>query len=319
MAWTGQSVPRVVVDQRRELPPLPTLAGAQRNTIQPAMYTFELTLCARYYSRSSRSLIHKLGVACLIVADTVCVFATGVNTCFTVTGASMRNLNLFAAPVATQIMSTYTSAVVAQLFFCHIFYTLTRNWLISGLLILLIFVHDRRHLVCGHRFHPRRMPGLKVLENDVRHNPRPHDPEGRVYALAILANFLLALPRRWDEQRASRRLDTTLSHSVVFQLPNSSRAAKKGDGGLTKIIGRDPYIWMTSISFHRMSLRRESRIARQLQAFWSPTTLKLGTSVPYCLAVASTFDSIGWLRYWIAHDQKNIASSESSGGRYLYL
>ncbi|KAJ7837641.1 hypothetical protein B0H14DRAFT_2589066 [Mycena olivaceomarginata] len=90
--------------------------------------------------RRSRPWVHKIGVLALILADGACVIAVSFNVCNNVTGA-FRNPHYFVAPIAAQIMTTYVSAVIAQLFFCNIFYTLTRNVVVSGVMLLLITVH----------------------------------------------------------------------------------------------------------------------------------------------------------------------------------
>ncbi|KAJ7305651.1 hypothetical protein DFH08DRAFT_976206 [Mycena albidolilacea] len=105
-----------------------------------AMYAFELVLCSLYFRRRSRPLVHKIGVWALILADGACVIALSFNVCNNVTGA-FRNPHYFVAPIAAQIMTTYVSAVIAQLFFCNIFYTLTGNVIVSGVMLLLITVH----------------------------------------------------------------------------------------------------------------------------------------------------------------------------------
>ncbi|KAJ7321624.1 hypothetical protein DFH08DRAFT_889219 [Mycena albidolilacea] len=106
-----------------------------------AMYAFELVLCGFYFKRRSRPLLHKLGVWSLIVADGVCVLAVNFNVSLTITGAAFRNPHFFVAPIAAQIITTYVSAVIAQLFFCNLFYTLTHNILVSGVIVVLIAVH----------------------------------------------------------------------------------------------------------------------------------------------------------------------------------
>ncbi|KAJ7907221.1 hypothetical protein B0H13DRAFT_2332602 [Mycena leptocephala] len=109
-----------------------------------ALYTLELVLCAVYFGRSSRPTIHKLGVVGLVFVDSVCTLSV----CFAV-GLSPLSLSLtttnlrlvFFAPLATEILTTNVSAGIAQLFLCNLFYNLTRNKSLSGLMLLLILVH----------------------------------------------------------------------------------------------------------------------------------------------------------------------------------
>ncbi|KAJ7907216.1 hypothetical protein B0H13DRAFT_699043 [Mycena leptocephala] len=109
-----------------------------------ALYTLELVLCAVYLTRSSRPSIHKLGVVGLVFIDSVCTLSV----CFAVglsplsLPSTTTNLRLvFFAPIATEILTTNMSAGIAQLFLCNLFYNLTRNKALSGLMLLLILVH----------------------------------------------------------------------------------------------------------------------------------------------------------------------------------
>jgi hypothetical protein len=86
------------------------------------MYAFELVLCGVYFTRRPRPRINKAGVWALIIADGLCVLSININVCQSI----MRGANqlLFVAPIAVQIMTTYISAAIAQLFFCNLFYAL---------------------------------------------------------------------------------------------------------------------------------------------------------------------------------------------------
>ncbi|KAJ7677116.1 hypothetical protein DFH06DRAFT_1169817 [Mycena polygramma] len=107
------------------------------------LYTFELVLCCRYFARPSRPLVHKIGVGALVLADTVCIVAIGFNVCLAVLRlpVSSANLRLLLVPTTLEIMSTYISAVVAQLFLCNLYYVLTGNRIVAGAIFVLIFVH----------------------------------------------------------------------------------------------------------------------------------------------------------------------------------
>ncbi|KAJ6502699.1 hypothetical protein C8R47DRAFT_213345 [Mycena vitilis] len=107
------------------------------------LYTFELVLCFRYFARPSRPLVHKIGVGALVFADTVCIVAIGFNVCLAVLRlpVSPANIRIFLVPTTLEIMSTYISAVVAQLFLCNLYYVLTGNRIVAGAIFVLIFVH----------------------------------------------------------------------------------------------------------------------------------------------------------------------------------
>ncbi|KAF7342449.1 hypothetical protein MVEN_01834100 [Mycena venus] len=106
-----------------------------------ALYTLELVLCWRYFTRPSRPLIHKIGVAVLVFFDSVCTVAGGVGVCLAVVRSPITNLRLLLSPLATQIFTTYVSAVISQLFLSNLFYVLTGNKIVTGILLILIFVH----------------------------------------------------------------------------------------------------------------------------------------------------------------------------------
>ncbi|KAJ7892525.1 hypothetical protein B0H14DRAFT_2686719 [Mycena olivaceomarginata] len=118
------------------VPIVPYLVSSWLNV---SMYAFELVLCGVYFTRRPHPRINKAGVWALIFADGLCVLSININVCQSI----MRGANqlLFVAPIAVQIMTTYISAAIAQLFFCNLFYALTRHVWVSGALQLLIFVH----------------------------------------------------------------------------------------------------------------------------------------------------------------------------------
>ncbi|KAJ6537002.1 hypothetical protein B0H19DRAFT_1182351 [Mycena capillaripes] len=106
-----------------------------------ALYTLEIVLCCRYFARPSRPLVHKIGVATLIVFDTVCTVAIGFGVCMAALRLPITNLALFLSPLATQIITTYISAVIAQLFLCNLLFILTGNKIVAGGMWILIFLH----------------------------------------------------------------------------------------------------------------------------------------------------------------------------------
>ncbi|KAJ6536209.1 hypothetical protein B0H19DRAFT_383195 [Mycena capillaripes] len=106
-----------------------------------ALYSVELVLCARYFARPSRPFIHKIGVACLVLADTACTVVVNLDVGFAVQRLPPKNLRQLFAPLATEIMATYVSAVISQLFLCNLFYVLTGKRIVAGGILVLIFVH----------------------------------------------------------------------------------------------------------------------------------------------------------------------------------
>ncbi|KAJ7729460.1 hypothetical protein B0H16DRAFT_1893862 [Mycena metata] len=108
-----------------------------------SLYTAEILLCFRYFSRPSRPLSHKIAVGILISADTVCTVAIAFQTAFLLLPPVYitTNLRLLFTPVAVAIVATYISAAIAQLFLCNLFYILTRNIFLTVGLVVLILVH----------------------------------------------------------------------------------------------------------------------------------------------------------------------------------
>ncbi|KAK7045148.1 hypothetical protein R3P38DRAFT_2609548 [Favolaschia claudopus] len=120
------------------VPIVPFLAASWLNVI---MYSVEIMLCWRYFNRPSRPLIHKIGVSAMLLADTICTLAINVSLCLTVNGAVTRNIHAFTIPVAIQIVTTYSTAVITQLFFTNLFRALVKSLIICGILVILIAVH----------------------------------------------------------------------------------------------------------------------------------------------------------------------------------
>ncbi|KAJ7034266.1 hypothetical protein C8F04DRAFT_1234333 [Mycena alexandri] len=105
------------------------------------LYTVELTLCGRYFARLSRPMVHRIGVGILVFADTVCTLAIGFDVGLTILPDVTTNARFLAAPLTVIIMTTYISSIIAQLFLCNLFYVLTGNLFMSGVLLILIFTH----------------------------------------------------------------------------------------------------------------------------------------------------------------------------------
>ncbi|KAJ7872209.1 hypothetical protein B0H13DRAFT_2669462 [Mycena leptocephala] len=103
-----------------------------------ALYTLEIVLCWRYFGRPNRPLAHKIGVGLMVLADTACTAAVGVDV---IMAALQLPFQSVFAPLAIQILMTYISSVVSQLFLCKLFYLLTGIKTVVVPLLVLIFVH----------------------------------------------------------------------------------------------------------------------------------------------------------------------------------
>ncbi|KAJ6548751.1 hypothetical protein B0H19DRAFT_193208 [Mycena capillaripes] len=105
-----------------------------------ALYTLELVLCRRYFQRPNRPFFYKLGVSALLFFDTVCTLTICVNLCIVVLNVSGNPVALFA-PTSLTIFMTYCTAAVEQTILCHLFFSLTKNMLVTAFLSLLILAH----------------------------------------------------------------------------------------------------------------------------------------------------------------------------------
>ncbi|KAJ7206938.1 hypothetical protein B0H12DRAFT_442077 [Mycena haematopus] len=104
------------------------------------LYTLELVLCYRYFQRPNRPLFHKGCVSALIFFDTVCTFTICVNLCLLIVGTGGNPVALLS-PTTITIFMTYCSAAVEQVILCHLFFTLTKNIVVSTFLAILILAH----------------------------------------------------------------------------------------------------------------------------------------------------------------------------------
>ncbi|KAF8151252.1 hypothetical protein K438DRAFT_1988246 [Mycena galopus ATCC 62051] len=110
------------------------------------LYTLEIVLCLRYFERPARPLIHKIGVGLLVLADTVCTGAVLFDVCLTIgvggIGTGGRNNFMVALDaLVLQIIPTYVSAAISQLFLTNLFVVLVGSKLLGLPLVLLILVH----------------------------------------------------------------------------------------------------------------------------------------------------------------------------------
>ncbi|KAF8183332.1 hypothetical protein K438DRAFT_1766999 [Mycena galopus ATCC 62051] len=86
-----------------------------------------------------------VGVGLLLFFDTVCTAVACIGSCFAVLplgpALALTNLRLYLAPLAVQIITTYISALISQLFLCNLYFVLTGHKIVTGTIVILIFVH----------------------------------------------------------------------------------------------------------------------------------------------------------------------------------
>ncbi|KAF7375607.1 hypothetical protein MSAN_00449500 [Mycena sanguinolenta] len=120
-----------------------------------ALYTLEIVFCLRYFQRPARPLIHKIGVGLLVFADTVCTGAVLFDVCLVIgVGGidfwSHKSFMIATIALVLQIIPTYLSAAISQLFLTNLFVVLMGSRLLGLPLVLLILVHASFVLVILH-------------------------------------------------------------------------------------------------------------------------------------------------------------------------
>ncbi|KAF7353464.1 hypothetical protein MSAN_01535700 [Mycena sanguinolenta] len=108
------------------------------------LFTLELALALRYFQHSSRPLLHRVGIAAMVMSDLLCTFTIFakvyrlvLQACQPTSGYSEYNMET----LAVILCSTYATASIAQLFLCTLYFNLTRRRTISAFLIFTIVVH----------------------------------------------------------------------------------------------------------------------------------------------------------------------------------
>ncbi|KAF7339097.1 hypothetical protein MVEN_01986200 [Mycena venus] len=110
--------------------------------LNTGLYAVELVLVAYYLRRpSSRPLSNKFCVLGLLFFDTIATAGSFVNVIMALGGIVTFDLRNILAPTAVGILTTFATAAIAQTFLCYMFYTLTKNKLISSIVILMILAH----------------------------------------------------------------------------------------------------------------------------------------------------------------------------------
>ncbi|KAJ7069323.1 hypothetical protein C8F01DRAFT_512176 [Mycena amicta] len=111
--------------------------------INMMLYMLEIVLCFRYFQRRGRPLGHRIGVGAMLVFDTICTGAINgtVFITFLALFGKETQFFVFGASTTLSILMTYSTAAVEQLFLCHLYFVLSRNRIISLLLVFLCLAH----------------------------------------------------------------------------------------------------------------------------------------------------------------------------------
>ncbi|KAJ6508265.1 hypothetical protein C8R45DRAFT_966773 [Mycena sanguinolenta] len=107
------------------------------------LYMLEIVMCLRYFQRGTfRPLPHKIGVGAMIFFDTLCTMSLDaeVFTTFLVF-VGQDGFAALATPTALTIFFTYSTAIIEQLFLCHLYFIITRKRVVALFLAFLGLVH----------------------------------------------------------------------------------------------------------------------------------------------------------------------------------
>ncbi|KAJ7729409.1 hypothetical protein DFH07DRAFT_969544 [Mycena maculata] len=108
------------------------------------LFMLEIVLIIRYFQKSSRPLLHRLGVGIMFTFDTICTFAVCAQIYLFILQYACQTVFLplpTLRVVAVMLFTTYGTASLEQLFMCYLYFSLTKNWVISGFLVSSIGLH----------------------------------------------------------------------------------------------------------------------------------------------------------------------------------
>ncbi|KAK7022162.1 hypothetical protein R3P38DRAFT_2959722 [Favolaschia claudopus] len=107
------------------------------------LYTLEIVMCLRYFQRSAfRPVPHKIGIGAMLLFDTICTIAVDAQVFVTfLIFIGKEPLESLKVPASLSIFFTYCTAVIEQLFLCHLYFILTRKRFVSIFLAALGLTH----------------------------------------------------------------------------------------------------------------------------------------------------------------------------------
>ncbi|CAK5283878.1 unnamed protein product [Mycena citricolor] len=115
------------------------LAGTWVNMM---LFACELVLATRYLLRPHRPRVHRLGIAVMLLADTICTLA--VDSIVLTTVLSIFGKLTFRSdtiPTTISILATYITAAIEQSFLCQLYYILSRKKLATLLIVSCSALH----------------------------------------------------------------------------------------------------------------------------------------------------------------------------------
>ncbi|KAJ7217432.1 hypothetical protein C8J57DRAFT_1553959 [Mycena rebaudengoi] len=110
--------------------------------LNTGLYAIELVLAAHYLRRpSSRPLSNQLCVFGLLFFDTIATAGSFINVVMALGGIVTFDLRNILSPTVVGILTAFATAAIAQTFLCYMFYSLTKNKLISSIVLFMILAH----------------------------------------------------------------------------------------------------------------------------------------------------------------------------------
>ncbi|CAK5270609.1 unnamed protein product, partial [Mycena citricolor] len=115
------------------------LAGSWVNAM---LFAFEAVLAFRYLARQRRPLMHRLGIALMVFFDLICTMAIDASVLMTfLTFFGKANFRAVTVPTTIIISATYATAAVEQSFLCNLYFVLSRNKILSLIVVLSGLLH----------------------------------------------------------------------------------------------------------------------------------------------------------------------------------
>ncbi|KAJ7034276.1 hypothetical protein C8F04DRAFT_578277 [Mycena alexandri] len=109
------------------------------------LFMLESVLLARYFQHSSRPLKHKLGVAAIFTSDLLCTMALCTQVYSSVLTSPCDTSHLltdaYFRTLCVIVVTTNTTASLAQGFLCSLYFNLTKNRRLSTFLVFTIALH----------------------------------------------------------------------------------------------------------------------------------------------------------------------------------
>ncbi|KAJ7669800.1 hypothetical protein B0H14DRAFT_3538626 [Mycena olivaceomarginata] len=251
--------------------PLPTIVSHQfypryflvSTWINCMLLMLELFLAWQYFQHSTRPLIHRVGIGAIVTSDLICSLAICAKVYMTLLVQPFQPPTGFPdfalQTIAIILISTHTTASVAELFLCALYFNLigaitcalTDSMITAALLYTFIRLDtkstfrvsthnllQRLSVLCfssGVAVASTTLLAMILLLNGKSAYPLFFYAQGRVYALTILANVAGGAPVSHTSTSATAAAPSTFT--VVFRVNGSE--GSRCDSENTSNVGTD--------------------------------------------------------------------------------